>query len=199
LRRTLDERPFGHPDGIALAICGARGLIASLDRQAAALASAAIDEKTLQQELGRMYRLNAVGDPDFHSARQITWAIRVIEIELRTMPRYPKFMKRLNGETREQRLAREANDQTLLEKWKTNSQQPASDKVDELLQPLDEYLRLRLPTGQEPTRGDSLRELLEATAAYDPAEFRKHLEAAWERSGRAGPHGPGLTLVPAEN
>lgn len=183
---AFDDQPFGNRARLIAVIDGDRGLVAWLDRQGEALAASPIVEATCEKALRALYGFDSGATPDFHSARQIAWAIRVIELELRTSREKPKFLDRPVAESDKQRQVREESDQRAYQVWQTTIQKRAVDEVNELMKPLEEYLQLSLPKGQPPTSEDFLKESLLRTAAYDPREFRRLLCEAAQRSGRAG-------------
>jgi hypothetical protein len=191
MQGVFDDRPFGDPEQLletinGEAIDGKMGLVAMLDEHAAAIATTTFDEATLKRTLRALYGLDSSTMHDFHSARQVAWAIRVIEIECRTRCEDPKFLDRGDDETVEQRRAREESDQLALKDWQCTTQKLAVDEVNELMKPLETYLQLELPAGRTQTSDDFLKRLLEQTAAYDPCEFQKRLREASKSSNIRG-------------
>lgn len=195
LGTALDEQPYGDPRAIIDVLGGENGLIDWLDKQAKELATTAITENIAQRALEQLYEPLASNVPDFHSARQIVWAIRAIETELRTIPRSPEFSIAGDRETPAERRTRVAQDVATYLLWRDESRQSTAEDVDRLLTPLPDYLQLVLPSRRKAITDDFLGPLLQRSAAYDPKEFRKLLQEAAARAGRAGPRGPRLTLL----
>jgi hypothetical protein len=185
---ALDARPFGVPAALAVSIEGKPvdrkpGLADLLDRRADEIASQRLARKDLEPILVGLYAVNEKEfHPDFHSARQIAWAIRVIESELRIAPQSPEFGKRVDAETAKEQRSRDNADQESLEKWRTAVLAEIVGEVNAATAPLETYLKLTL----NPDDKEFVKSTLQAMADYDPREFHKLLKDAYERSAIRG-------------
>jgi hypothetical protein len=184
LRSALGIRPFGGPDQPAEAAERAGAIVEFLDAKLPHLAAVTIDDKIAVSILRQLYELPAAEWPDFHSARQIGWAIRAIETELRTMPRFPKPLLAIEVETAKQRGRRADLDLENYYNWQIQSRQSAADDANRFLQRLNDYLSLDLPADQRPIADTSLDSWLMKAGTYDPREFRARLKQAAIDAGR---------------
>jgi hypothetical protein len=196
-QRALGKQPLGGPDTIAAAE-RATAIVAFLDAKLPLLAATTIDERAALATLRQLYELPAGEWPDFHSARQIGWAIRTIETELRTMPRFPERLPAVDGDTLLKRRERTELDVANYQSWRSQSRRKAASDVDQLLRPLDDYLLLVPATGQKPIADTSLEPLLKKAGSYDPRAFRKRLKQAAIDAGRVNAGDQRVTARPEE-
>jgi hypothetical protein len=183
IKHIFDEQPFGNPQKLGAAVEGEVGAAAWFDGHVKALLSTRLDEAALHRELHALYALDSEASLDFQTARQVAWAIRVIEIELRIKAKLPKFLDRPDSETADARPLREEKDRATLVEWKKTILASAETEVVEFMNPLNTYLSLVLPAGIQPTSGKFLGTVLQQTGSYDPEEFRKLLHDASKHSG----------------
>jgi hypothetical protein len=187
LAAAFDERPFGGSDKVLKLIQGNAnpddGLLGWLDKKAQLLSARSFSPTDANRALFALYELGSAGDHDFHSARQIAWAIRAIETEARLT--YPIFPERVAGLLPRAQRQREENDIKIWRDWRMNDWKSADDKSAAFLEKLNDPLRLTLPAGQKGSIGDSLTSLLESSARYNPETFRELLREAARQSGRA--------------
>lgn len=186
LRRVLDRRPFGAPEAIQAVTMGDDGLIAWLDQLANDVFKSPVNKKDAQRTLQTLVALPADEYPDFHSARQLAWAIRTILTEMNAD--VPKFAPKEDGESSKKSIDRALANLKKFEEWKAGDRANAEQKVNELLNQLEllENLRLDLPagTGKEDENSDKppalisnqLSESLKAIGGYDPEWFRGQLQ-----------------------
>jgi hypothetical protein len=83
IQQTLGARPFGRPADIALA---ARQMADWLDQQISKVSAAKCNRATATRLLRRLCTIPPEGAPDYDSARQRLWAIRIIYQELSSAP-----------------------------------------------------------------------------------------------------------------
>ena len=114
--------------------------------------------------------------PDFHSARQLVWAIRTVLSEMNTD--IPKFAGEPADESEKESIDRALANLKVYEEWKSGDRAAAEKKVNELLTQLElvEKLRLDLPAGDKYVIAEQLPESLKAIGAYDPEWFRGQLQ-----------------------
>src|SRR5579863_2599450 len=108
LSLAMSARPFGGSDEVQKLIAGEDGLIAWLNNQTQALVARTMVKKDADLALTALYDLGATEVYDFHSARQIAWAIRAIETETRLT--YPPFPPYVDGMPRAARMSRVMED-----------------------------------------------------------------------------------------
>ncbi|HEY2253423.1 MAG TPA: multiheme c-type cytochrome [Planctomycetaceae bacterium] len=186
LALAMSARPFGSDDVLKL-ISGndkpEEGLVAWLDSQAQALVARTLVKKDADRALTDLYHLGAADIYDFHSARQIAWAIRAVETE--THLTYPTFPPYVDGLPRAARMIQVLDDIKTWQEWRKTEKQAAIDNAAALLGELNTSLRLNLPAGQKASIADNMAPFLEATGNYDPRSFQKLLQEAARRSGHA--------------
>ncbi|MBS0265531.1 MAG: hypothetical protein JSS02_26600 [Planctomycetes bacterium] len=186
LNEALDVRPFGEPALLLSAVQGAgagnSGLVTLLEERATAIASGPLKRADLVPVLEGLYSLKQDFLRDFHSARQVAWAIRAIETELRLGAARPEFAKRAESETVAERAAREKSDQDSLEKWRRGTSEAVAAEVRKTLGGLDSYLFLGLAPDDHKFAENSLKTMQK----YDPREFQKLLREAYQHSAIHG-------------
>jgi hypothetical protein len=184
LARALDERPFGGSSNVQDVINGRDtrddGLLGWLDKKAQALAARSFDHADAERALVALYRMGSTGVHDFHSARQIAWAIRVIETESRL--NYPSFPQRVATLPLKERRSLEESDIRLWRDWRQSDWKSADAQAAAIMAALNNPLHLTLPARQTGSIGDNLKALLETTAGYDPESFRMLLQEAADKS-----------------
>ncbi len=177
LYTSVGKAPFGDAKATQAAV---QPLVTWLDEQAASIVNSPIDVARADKAIDRLLASTPEEFPDFHSARQIAWAIRSIQLEMRAG--YPPFKPRTMGSSEE-------GDLTLLSEWKRDKRAPGKSATFKLFdggdandaKTLASMLRLDLPSGQEKSIRESLNPFLNAIAAYRPTQFQKELS---ELSGR---------------
>ena len=114
--------------------------------------------------------------PDFHSARQLVWAIRTVLSEMDTD--IPKFAPTPDDESEKESIDRALANLRVYEAWKDGDRAAAEKKVGDLLTQLEltEKLRLDLPAGDKYVIAEQLPESLKAIGGYDPEWFRGQLQ-----------------------
>lgn len=185
LRRVLDRRPFGDPKAIQEVAMGDDGLVAWLDQLASDVFQSSVQQEEAGRTLQTLLSLSPETYPDFHSARQLVWAIRAIVSEMNT--EVPKFAAASEGESSKAAIDRALRNLKTYNAWKAGDRAAAEKKVNDLLTQLEltQKLRLDLPAGtggaafDEPPEeliGEQLPESLKAIGGYDPEWFRGQLE-----------------------
>jgi len=182
LARAMSARPFGGSDEVQKLITGTDGLLAWLEIKAKALVGHTLVKKEADQALTALYNLGAADIYDFHSARQIAWAIRAIETE--THLKYPTFPPYVDGQPVSERRAQVMADVNTWQEWRKTEKQAAIDKAAAVLGGLTKSLRLDLPAGQQASISENLTPFLESSSSYDPKSFQKLLQEAAAKSGR---------------
>lgn len=178
LHDVLNRRPFGAPQKIAEVVQGENGLIAELDELADELFRSSVQEADAKRALLTLATLTEEDYPDYHSARQLVWAIRTIQSELQAGP-YPEFTPKPQDETEKQSIDRAIGNLKLFREWQAGPQATAVKAVDARLagfDGLDARLRLKLPAGVDYVVAEQLPESLRAAADYDPVWFRAQLQ-----------------------
>ena len=184
LRRVLDRRPFGDPKAIQAVAMGDDGLVAWLDQLANDVFQSSVRQKEAGRTLQTLVSLPPETYPDFHSARQLVWAIRSIVSEMNT--EVPKFTAAPEGESSKESIDRALRNLKTYNAWKAGDRAAAEKKINDLLTQLEltQKLRLDLPAGtggaafDEPPEeliGKQLPESLKAVGGYDPEWFRGQL------------------------
>lgn len=176
LRRVLDRRPFGDPKAIQEVAMGEDGLIAWLDQLASDVFTSHVGQEDAQRTLETLVSLPPDTYPDFHSARQLVWAIQTVLAELNT--NMPEFVPAPDGESEKEAIDRALANLKRYEAWKAGDRAAAEMRVNELLSQLEltEKLRLNLPAGDRYVIAEQLPESLKAIGGYDPAWFRSQLQ-----------------------
>jgi hypothetical protein len=187
LRRVLDRRPFGDPKAIQKVAMGDDGLIAWLDQLASDVFQSPVGKEEASRTLQTLVSLPLESYPDFHSARQLVWAIRTVQTEISVD--LPVFDPGTEEEFGKKSISRALKNFKVYQNWKDGDRAEAEEKVDELLKQLEliERLRLDLPAGagEEDPEADQppdalitnqLPEALKAINGYDPEWFRKQLQ-----------------------
>ena len=185
LRRVLDRRPFGDPKAIQAVAMGDEGLVAWLDQLAGDVFQSPVGQEDADRTLQTLVALPPETYPDFHSARQLVWAIRTIVSEMNT--EMPKLAAAPEGEANKAAIDRGLRNLKTFYAWKVGERAAAEKKIDDLLTQLEltQKLRLVLPAGtggaayDEPPEeliGDQLPESLKAIGSYDPEWFRGQLQ-----------------------
>lgn len=181
LRRVLDRRPFGDPKAIQEVAMGEDGLIAWLDQLADDVFASHVGEDDAQRTLQTLVSLSPETYPDFHSARQLVWALQTVLSELKTD--LPEFIPAPEGESEKEAIDRALVNLKRFEAWKEDDFAAAEKKVDELLTQLEltEKLQLDLPAGDKYVIAEQLPESLKAIGGYDPEWFRAQLQELGEK------------------
>ncbi|MDA0282525.1 MAG: multiheme c-type cytochrome [Planctomycetota bacterium] len=176
LRRVLDRRPFGDPKAIQAVAMGEAGLVAWLDQLANDVFRSSVGKDDAQRTLQTLVSLPPDSYPDFHSARQLVWAIRTILSEMNSD--IPAFAAAVEGETEKQSIDRALANLKVYNDWKSGDRASARQKANELLSMLEltEKLRLDLPAGDKYVIAEQLPESLKAIGGYDPEWFREQLQ-----------------------
>jgi hypothetical protein len=175
LRRSLDRRPFGTPADLKAAVLDEGGLISWLDQLAQDLFTSRVQQTDARRVLGTLVTLPPESYPDYHTARQLAWAIRTIQTELGTGS-FPGFQGRPADESEKAAIDRAVANLKLFAAWRDGSRADAAAKTDSLLGALTSQLRLKLPAGDKYVIAEQLPEALKAAAVYDPEWFRAQLE-----------------------
>lgn len=191
LHLALDSRPFGGLEMSAIINDAPDGLAYWLDQQARQLANSPIDETAARKVLQQLYASGSTGSHDFHSARQIAWAIRTIESELQSLP-YPTFTPRGEASLTE-RVRRENDDARILSEWRRDHLEPATNEVRRLWDPVSTSLKLELPSGTKKSVVEFMSPSLSAISDYDPEKFRNLLKQVAKESDKVGPSAQRLT------
>lgn len=185
LRRVLDRRPFGDPQAIQAVAMGEEGLVAWLDQLASDVFQSPVGKEDAARTLQTLVSLPPETYPDFHSARQLVWAIRTVQSEMNAD--IPAFAPATDPESDKQSIDRALANLKVFEAWKAGDRAAAENKISDLLTQLEltQKLRLDLPAGtgkadsdQPPEEliTDQLPESLKAIGGYDPEWFRKQLQ-----------------------
>lgn len=176
LRRSLDRRPFGAPADLKAAVLDEGGLISWLDELAQDLFTSRVQQADAKRVLGTLATLSPESYPDYHTARQLAWAIRTIQTELGTGS-FPEFQPRPADETEKASIDRAVANLKLFATWRDEARAGAAAKTDGQLGDLATNLRLKLPAGDKSVIAEQLPAALKAAADYDPEQFRSQLEA----------------------
>ncbi|MBL6707277.1 MAG: hypothetical protein ISQ06_14290, partial [Planctomycetaceae bacterium] len=176
LRRVLDRRPFGDPKAIQAVAMGENGLIAWLDQLANDVFKSPVGKEDASRTLQTLVSLPPETYPDFHSARQLVWAIRTVLSEMNTD--LPKFTVAPADESDKQAIDRALTNLKTFQAWDSGDRAAAQKKVNDLLTQLEltEKLRLDLPAGDKYIIAEQLPESLKAIGGYDPEWFRTQLQ-----------------------
>ena len=176
LRRVLDRRPFGDPKAIQAVAMGEDGLVAWLDQLANDVFKSSVGKEDAGRTLQTLVTLPPETYPDFHSARQLVWAIRTVLSEMNTD--LPKFASAPAEESDKAAIDRALANLKVYQNWDAGDRAAAQKKVNELLTQLEltEKLRLDLPAGDKYVIAEQLPESLKAIGGYDPAWFRAQLQ-----------------------
>ncbi len=178
LRDAISVQPFGDPDAIATA---AQALNKWLNDLASRLDRAVFDEAAARTAINTLLDSPESDYVDYHSARQIAWALKAILSELHSP--YPKsggeegFMSAADGEDLNARKARGVHDETVYRTWL--DQRDKSDQIKKIeaeLRLLDEQLHLNLPVGKAYSVETETSKTLSKSASYDPAAFGAELK-----------------------
>lgn len=174
LRRSLDRRPFGTPADLKAAVLDENGLINWLDTLAQDLFTSRVSEADARQVLKTLTTLPPESYPDYHTARQLAWAIRTVQTELKTGS-YPEFLPQPADETEKAATTRAIENLKRFTEWKNTARADGRSSTDALMGELVSRLRLNLPAGDAVTIADQLPAALDAAASYDPEWFRGEL------------------------
>jgi hypothetical protein len=176
LRRVLDRRPFGDPKAIQAVAMGEDGLVAWLDQLAGDVFKSPVGKEDASRTLQTLVTLPPEMYPDFHSARQLVWAIRTVLSEMNTD--LPKFAGAAVDESPKQAIDRALANLKTYQDWNSGDRAAAQKKVSDLLTQLEltEKLRLDLPAGDKYVIAEQLPESLNAIGSYDPEWFRAQLQ-----------------------
>lgn len=176
LRRVLDRRPFGDPEAIQAVAMGEDGLVAWLDQLANDVFKRPVGKADAARTLQTLVSLPPETYPDFHSARQLVWAIRTVLSEMRTD--IPEFAAAPAEESDKEAIDRALADLKVYQGWKAGDRATAEKKVGDLLTQLEltEKLRLDLPAGDKYVIAEQLPASLKAIGGYDPEWFRGQLQ-----------------------
>ncbi len=176
LRRVLDRRPFGDPKAIQAVAMGEDGLVAWLDQLADDVFKSSVGKEDAGRTLQTLVTLPPESYPDFHSARQLAWAIRTVLSEVKTD--LPKFAGAAADESPKQAIDRALANLKTYQEWNSGDRAAAQQKVNDLLTKLEltEKLRLDLPAGDKYVIAEQLPESLNAIGGYNPEWFRAQLQ-----------------------
>lgn len=176
LRRVLDRRPFGDPKAIQSVALGDDGLVAWLDQLANDVFKSPVGKSDAERTLQTLLSLSPETYPDFHSARQLVWAIQTVLSEMNTD--VPKFAPAPADESEKQAIDRALVNLKTYKDWKAGDRAAAEKQVSDLLTQLEltEKLRLDLPAGDKYVIAEQLPESLKAVGGYDPEWFRGQLQ-----------------------
>lgn len=176
LRRVLDRRPFGDPKAIHDVAMGEDGLVAWLDQLANDVFKSPVGKEDAGRTLQTLVTLPPETYPDFHSARQLAWAIRTVLSEVNTD--LPKFAGAAADESPKQAIDRALANLKTYQDWNSGDRAAAQKKVNDLLTKLEltEKLRLDLPAGDKYVIAEQLPESLKSIGGYDPEWFRAQLQ-----------------------
>jgi hypothetical protein len=166
LQAAYVKQPFGDSDAIQAAT---KQLNAQLQLLLVALKTTRYDQAANQRALARLRAMATAGYPDFHSARQIAWATKMLLAE--NTVKYPQLWKQPHDAENKGR-----DDVQAYQQWLTTSWQPAVERADSQFREADQlnsYLQLDLPAGQQYQLEEFLPQSLRAMRLYDPAEFRR--------------------------
>lgn len=175
LRRSLDRRPFGAPADLKAVVLDDGGLISWLDELANNLFTSRVQAADAKRALSTLAALPPESYPDYHTARQLAWAIRTIQTELDTGT-FPKFQPRPVDETEKASINRAVANLKLFAAWRDGARAEAFSQTDGQLGDLTTKLRLKLPAGDKYIIAEQLPEALKAASNYTPAWFRSQLE-----------------------
>ena len=185
LADAMGEKPFGGSRKVQEILSGDgksdAGLIGWLDMRAQALAGRPFSKGDAKRALNALYALGSNEVHDFHSARQIAWAIRAIETEIQLT--YPTFPQRVANLPLEKQRENEENSIKIWKAWLEKDRKAAEDHSEKILGELSKSLRLTLPAGQKTSVSASLGSFLETSAGYDPEKFKKLLQDSARLSG----------------
>lgn len=179
---ALNAQPFGTGEGLRAA---ADSILPWLKKLATDIANSSVQKPQAEMAMKQLLSLGPRDYPDYHSARQILWAYRVIRGEVSTP--YPTLKSKPDGEeTLKAAQDRGYENLQLFIAWKNGPQAAGRQRVDELLKRLEvsEPLRLELPATldryivRNPDTGEvgALPQNLEAIGNYDPDWFREKLQ-----------------------
>jgi len=176
LRRVLDRRPFGDPKAIQAVAMGEDGLVAWLDQLANDVFKSPVGKEDASRTLQTLVTLPPETYPDFHSARQLAWAIRTVLSDMNTD--LPKFADAAADESPKQAIDRALANLKTYQDWNSGDRAAAQKKVNDLLTQLEltEKLRLDLPAGDKYVIAEQLPESLNSIGGYDPEWFRAQLQ-----------------------
>jgi hypothetical protein len=187
LAQAVDERPFGGSAKVQEVINGknnqGNGLIDWLDKKAHVLAMRQFSNDDAQRALKQLYKLGSTGVHDFHSARQIAWAIRAIEAE--NGLNYPSFPAYVADLPDKERRNNEERDIEIWRTWHQREWQSADARAAAIIGPLNEPLQLILPARQQGSVVKNLGPFLKSNANYDPELFRRLVKESDRQSDRA--------------
>lgn len=172
LNVSIQKQPFGDQQAATQAAEFAKWL----EPRIATLAAGRYDAAAANRAVQELSLLGPREFPDFHSARQITWALGIIKRELATP--YPVFPAELPPRTDPTRRAEEAKNIALYKQWRdgtfTRQRQDWAARWQQDKPKFD--LPLLLPSGQKMVIGDALPKSLEAISNYDAEVFKKLLK-----------------------
>ncbi|MCH7729072.1 MAG: hypothetical protein IH991_21710, partial [Planctomycetes bacterium] len=203
LREAVAEQMFGNPAKVGSA---SEKVIARLEKVLNGLENSHFDKTAADDALSALYAIQSDDYLDFHSARQIAWAIKTIRRELNTP--YPVgFDEQDDNEILniDKRKARGKRDELIYQIWSGHeftdeetqmhkeaieelkakvpqlfSNRSDAVKKDEDLESvfkkLNAELFLILPAGQEYKIPESLPKTLDAAAKYHPDTFGEALK-----------------------
>ena len=174
--RDVAARPFGAPEQIAVS---AASLQSFLDDLALRVSRTPCDRDAALRALKSLLDTREAETLDFHSARQVAWAISDILVELGAS--HPKFEVHDPSETAISLATlrqRGRADAAAYELWRRDGWQKSLGKVDRQMESsqLQMLLSLKLPTGPEGSIAKNQVGSLGAIADYKPEAFRKALE-----------------------
>ncbi len=172
LNASIQKQPFGDKQAGAHATEFAKWL----EPHIATLTTSRYDEASAQRAILELSTLGPRDFPDFHSARQMTWALGIIQRELSTP--YPVWPMEEPPKNALERRMRETKTISTFETWRDETFAPKRKSwADQWqLQNPKFELPLLLPSGQKQVIEANLPQSLEAISNYDAAVFRKLLE-----------------------
>jgi len=170
---AVTAKPFGDRQQIADAGAALREW---LDRRIDLINRSHYDQAASQRALADLLNSQPSDYSDFHSARQIAWAIKMLAIESEVA--YPtEWPKREASERLRDRNAREDEEIAILETWRKEVWGPRAEKVEAAFEAagLNQPLYLKLPAGHLDNVAERMPQALEATSNFDPKWYGEAL------------------------
>jgi len=172
LLKKLDDAVTAQPFGNRSAIAAASKEIDSwLTGLVDAVSRSHYDQAAAKRALAHLLNVEATGNHDFHSARQLAWAVKMIAIEAEVA--YPtEWPERPEDEIRHN--DREKKELALLDTWEKEVWTPREQAVDAVFETagLNKGLFLKLPAGQKYRVDDEMPKTLAAISTFDPNWFK---------------------------
>lgn len=183
LNASIQRQPFGDKHAAAHAV----ELAKWLEPQIATLAASRYDRESAQRAILELSNLGPREYPDFHTARQLAWALGIIQREV-DVP-YPQWPVEAPAKSAAERRQREARAISIFETWRDKSYAPqrAAWAARWKLPSPQFELPLLLPSGQQQVIENTLPQSLNAISNYDAAIFRKLMETVHTQQPAAPP------------